>query len=60
MKPTHPIHSTDPDACCRWLCESAGCRTPADEREILEALEALPHRGRALPVSLFPIIEVTP
>ena len=57
---SHPIHAKEADVCCRWLCESAGQRTPADEREILAALEALPHRGRALPVSLFPTIEVTP
>ena len=56
---SHPIHSSDPDVCCRWLCESAGQRSKADNEAVAEALEALPYRGQALPLSLFPKLEVT-
>lgn len=54
MNPIHSIHSKDADACCRWLCESAGVRTNRDNREIADALDALPYRGEALPLGLFP------
>ena len=41
MKP-HPIHSKDPDVCCRFLAMSAGVRTKADNEEIANALQILP------------------
>lgn len=44
----HPIHSKDPDVCCAWLCLSAGQRTRADNEALVEALEALPFRGKSL------------
>lgn len=44
----HPIHSKDPDECCRFLCLSAGNRTKRDNEAIADALEALPFRGKSL------------
>lgn len=50
---SHPIHGSD-DTACRWLCLSAGQRTKRDEADITKALDAMPHRGRAISVAEFP------
>ena len=55
---THPIHAKDPDVGCRWLCESAGQRAARDNRELMDALQALPFQGRVLPPSPCPISKV--
>jgi hypothetical protein len=55
---SHPIHSTNEDVCCRWLCESAGRRTTSDNNAIADAIEALPFRGHALHLRPCPLSEV--
>lgn len=50
----HPIHAQDADVGCRWLCMSAGQRTPRDNAEIARALDHLPFKGEPYPASLFP------
>lgn len=50
----HPLLHPDADVGCRWLCETAGRRTPQDERTLAEVTRTLPFEGSPLPPSLFP------
>jgi hypothetical protein len=50
----HPLLHHDPDVGCRWLAETAGCRTAEDEAMLAAVTQTLPFEGKPLPLSLFP------